>query len=215
MNAQRMEAEAIRDSLLSLAGVLDETQGGPPIDFTRGDDTGRRSLYYRYSREDKMSFLTVFDAPGVEECYRRQQSIVPQQALALENSAFAWEQARRIAQRLQADLSIGESDSDFVTAAFEHVLGRPPESAESSACLRFLASQTKLLVDPSQLTPFPPLPPPAPPDPEVLKRVPGLPLVLGDAKKLPSVVPSTEPAALAREYLIHALLNHNDFITVR
>jgi cytochrome c553 len=215
MNSQRMEAEVIRDSLLWLGGALDETMGGPPIDFALGEDTGRRSLYYRYSREDKMSFLTVFDAPGVEECYQRQKSIVPQQALALENSAFVWEQARRIAQRLRADASIGRTDSDFVNAAFEHVLGRSPSAAEAAACLRFLSNQTTLLADRSRLTEYPPLPPPAPPDPEVVKRVPGLPLVLGEAKKLPPVVPTKEAPELAREYFIHALLNHNDFITVR
>ena len=99
-NSRRMEAEVLRDSLLWLGGALDLTEGGPPLDPMRGTDTGRRSLYYRYSREDKMELLTAFDAPGVEECYRREQSIVPQQALALENSEFSWDQARRIARRL-------------------------------------------------------------------------------------------------------------------
>jgi len=101
MNSRRMEAETIRDSLLWLGGALDMTAGGPPLDPARGEDSARRSIYYRYSREDKMEFLTAFDAPAVEECYRRQESIVPQQALALENSAFAWDQARRIARRLE------------------------------------------------------------------------------------------------------------------
>ena len=148
MNPRRMEAEVVRDSLLWLAGVLDTTAGGPPIDHTRGTDTARRSLYYRYSREDKMPFLTAFDAPGVEECYRRQESIVPQQALALTNSEFAWDQARRIARKLATD-SATLDPSAFVSVAFECVLCRSPEPAEVEVCMRFLADQEKLLADPS------------------------------------------------------------------
>ena len=94
MNPRRMEAEGVRDSLLYLAGDVDWTMGGPPLDCLAGPDSPRRSLYYRYSREDKMEFLMVFDAAAVEECYRRQESIVPQQALALENSDFVWDRAR-------------------------------------------------------------------------------------------------------------------------
>jgi hypothetical protein len=48
-----------------------------------------------------------------------------------------------------------------------------------------------------------------------VKRVPGLPLILGSAKRLPPVAPAFDPDAKAREYLVHALLNHNDFVTVR
>jgi len=102
-----------------------------------------------------------------------------------------------------------------VAAAFEHVLGRPPDESETDACERFLARQEQLLADPSGLTQFPPPPLIAAPDPEVLKRVPGLPLVLGTAKPLPPVAAATAPDARAREYLVHALLNHNDFITIR
>ncbi len=214
-NSRRMEAEVVRDSLLSLAGVLEPTAGGPPVDPAKGTDTGRRSLYYRYSREDKMEFLTAFDSPGVEECYRRQESIVPQQALALENSEFVWDQARRITRRLEAVEAGSPSTTEFVTLAFEHILGRPPEPAEAKACEQFLAKQEALLAEPERLTHFPPIPPPAPIDPEVAKRVPGLPLILGEAKPLPPVVRGADAAARAREYLVHALLNHNDFVTVR
>src|SRR5262249_56592603 len=129
------------------AGVLDPTAGGPPLDHSRGTDSARRSLYYRFSREDRMEFLTAFDAPGVEECYRRQESIVPQQALALENSAFAWDQARRIARRLDTG-----SSRAFVNSAFEHVLGRTPEPPEREAREPVLARQEPLPADPSRVS---------------------------------------------------------------
>jgi hypothetical protein len=135
---------------------------------------------------------------------------VPQQALALENSDFAWDQARRIARRFEPG-----PPRAFVRAAFEHLLGRAPEPAEETACVSFLARQERLLADPSRLTPFSPAPPPAPVDPRVAERVPGLPLVLGVARRLPPVAPAATPREQAREHLIHALLNHNDFLTIR
>jgi Protein of unknown function (DUF1549)/Protein of unknown function (DUF1553)/Planctomycete cytochrome C len=214
MNARRMEAEVVRDSLLCLAGALDPEMGGPPLDPARGDDSARRSLYYRFSREDKMDFLVAFDAAGVEECYRRQESIVPQQALALANSEFVWNQARRIAAGLQVDCPQA-LDHSFIIAAFEHVLGRAPQDAEIEACERFLFSQKRALSDETILTRFPDPLPPAKIDPEVVRRIPGLPLILGEAQPLPPVPPNNDPARRAREHLIHALLNHNDFITVR
>src|SRR5262249_30452056 len=61
MNPRRMEAEVVRDALLYLSGELDATLGGPPLDCRTGTDSPRRSLYYRYSRDDKMDFLTTFD----------------------------------------------------------------------------------------------------------------------------------------------------------
>jgi hypothetical protein len=213
MNPRRLEAEAIRDAALRLSGELDLTMGGPPLNCLEGPDYPRRSLYHRYSREDKMEFLTAFDAPGVEECYRRQESVVPQQALALENSDFVWDRARRVARQLGA---AARSPAAFVTAAFAHLLGRPPTTAEREACERFLARQERLLADPSRLTELPPLPPLPRLDPEVMRiRAPGLPLTLTAAAPLPRARPAPDPRSRAREYLIHALFNHNDFVTVR
>jgi hypothetical protein len=214
MNPRRMEAEVVRDSLLRLSGDLDLAMGGPPLSCLDGPDYPRRSLYHRYSREDKMEFLTAFDAAGCEECYRRQESVVPQQALALANSDFVWDRARLIARRLGG---AANSPAAFTRAAFEQVLGRRPTAEEEAACERFLASQERRLADPSRLTPLPPLPPPPPtPDPELMRvRVPGLPITLGSARPLPRVAPADDPRGRARESLIHALLNHNDFVTVR
>jgi hypothetical protein len=234
MNPRRMEAEVVRDSLLYLSGEIDWTMGGPPLDCLQGPDSPRRSLYYRYSREDKMEFLTVFDAAAVEECYRRQESVVPQQALALENSEFVWDRARRIACRLEAESrcrqnvrrisnpsplveKIGNPSDDrpdepFITAAFEHILGRAPQASEFKTCASFLARQERLLAAPSHLTSFPPI---LHHSPESTRVPPGLPLVLGVTQKLPGARAAEDPRQQAREYLVHALINHNDFITVR
>ncbi|HZU35964.1 MAG TPA: PSD1 and planctomycete cytochrome C domain-containing protein [Gemmataceae bacterium] len=189
MNAQRMEAEVVRDSLLALSGDLDLHMYGPPLDCFATAGPYRRSIYYRYSREDKMEFLTVFDAASTEECYRREQSIVPQQALALENSDFVWDRARRIAHQLDPP-SDRRSARAFIAAAFEHILNRAPDATELRACGRFLTSQEQLLGNPARLTAFTPGP-------------------------AAGVKPAADAAGRAREYLVHALINHNDFITIR
>ena len=97
MNPVRMEAQEIRDSLLQLAGQLDPTQGGPSIDVNAS--TNRRSLYFVHSHNDHHKFLKQFDDAGVLECYRRTESIVPQQALTLANSKFSLTMADAIAGR--------------------------------------------------------------------------------------------------------------------
>jgi hypothetical protein len=237
MNSRRMEAEVVRDALLYLGGDIDWTMGGSPLDCLAGPSLARRSLYHRSSREDRMEFLMTFDAASVDDCYRRQESIVPQQALALENSPFTWDQARRIFDRLDAELrrssptdaGVGTDSASepaeeetrpeavparaFVTAAFEHILGRTPKAEELESCERFLADQEHLLRDPAHLTAFPISAPRS--TPPANAGVPGLPLTVGDARKLPPVQPAADPEILAREYLVHALLNHNDFITIR
>jgi len=63
------------------------------------------------------------------------------------------------------------------------------------------------------LTAFPAPPPAQPAPPESGK--PGLPLILGETRPLGKVAPADDPGARVREYLVHALLNHNDFITIR
>jgi hypothetical protein len=76
MDPRRMEAEVVRDALLRLSGTLDPTLGGPPLDCLSGPDSPRRSLYHRYSREDKLEFLLTFDAPSVEECWDDEKEAV-------------------------------------------------------------------------------------------------------------------------------------------
>src|SRR4029079_1892056 len=114
-NARRMDAEVVRDSLLAIAGQLDPTMGGPTIDEKLGLTSRRRSLYFRFNAEYKMSFLDQFDAASPTECYERRESVIPQQALALHNSALALNVSREIAKQL----ATAKGDDAFVTAGFE------------------------------------------------------------------------------------------------
>lgn len=141
MNPRRMEAEAVRDSVLYLAGELDQTMGGPEIDETKGFETKRRSIYFRHSPDTQMEFLKTFDSPNPVECYMRSQSVVPQQALALANSQITQEEARVIAGKLGTDTE----PTGFVKLAFETILGRLPSAEEQTVGERFLRNQPDLL----------------------------------------------------------------------
>ncbi|HEY3392260.1 MAG TPA: DUF1553 domain-containing protein, partial [Lacipirellulaceae bacterium] len=191
MNTRRLEAEAVRDALFYVAGSLDQTRGGPDIDCHAAADTPRRSIYFRHAYEKQMKFLEIFDAASTNECYRRSESIVPLQALALANSTISIEQSRRLANRLSVQAS-NESAPDkvFVDSAFEQILGRAPSAEELRECLAFLNSQADLFRAPEKLT------------------------AIASGAKAP-MPPSTDAAQQARENLTHVLFNHNDFVTVR
>jgi hypothetical protein len=170
----RMESEVVRDSLLQLADTLDPTMGGPTIDPKQDAAVFRRSLYFTHSRDDQNEFLAMFDDADILRCYRRTESIVPQQALTMANSRLTLAMARQLAARLTEELGPVD-DATFIDAAFETVLCAPPDSEERAACLGTLASIKQILV----------------------------------AQKY------TQPDLRAREDLVHALLNHNDFVTIR
>jgi DNA repair ATPase RecN len=168
-----MEAQSVRDTLLHLAGDLDLTRGGPSIAVS--DETSRRrSLYFVHSHNDHQKFLSTFDDASVLDCYRRAESIVPQQALVLENSALATAMATKIAERLAAARP-NSSNADFVRTAFAAILTIEPTAAEQAEMSEILDRMTEL----------------------------------ARAKKRPNA------EAVARINLVQALLNHNDFITVR
>ena len=187
MNVKRMEAEAVRDSLLAIAGKLDPTMGGPDIEETKGDTVYRRSLYFRTAPDLQMDMLQAFDVASPIECFARSESIVPQQALALANGKLSLSISRIVAGQIAP---VSSPSPAFVQAAFRRVLGRPPTAAEARESLNYLATQTAMYRDPSKLTPF----------------------TNGTEA---AVKPSADPAQRARESLVHVLFNHNDFVTVR
>ena len=173
-NPVRMEAEAVRDALLHLSGRLDLTAGGPPVPLAQQDASRRRSLFFFRSNIDQHKFIAQFDAASVLDCYRRTESVVPQQALALANSQFAMTAADAISQKLTDRLGT-VSDEVFVAAAFEAVLSGTPTDEEKAACLEALDGWRKASKE----------------------------------QKHP------EPTTRARANLVAALVNHNDFVTVR
>ncbi len=188
MNPRRMEAETVRDSLLAAAGELDRALGGPELDHYAGQTSRRRSLYFTHTPNENMQLLKVFDQADPAGCYRRFESIVPQQALALSNSEMSFTQSRLLARRISG--KVGDNPRDFVATAFEQVLARAPSAEEAAESLKFLEQQAALLKDSTRLTRF--------------------------KSGQPSEVPAaTDPSLRARESLVHVLINRNEFVTIR
>jgi hypothetical protein len=136
----RLESEAVRDSLLSLSNAMDWSRGGPSISADAQAASTRRSLYFFHSNNERNLFLTTFDGPMVKECYRREQSVVPQQALAMINGSLSQDASKAIVSLLEAELreSRRDSDTDFVEDAFLYVTGmRPSESAVRASLKAF------------------------------------------------------------------------------
>jgi len=128
---RRMEGEVMRDSLLALSGKLDATVGGTVFPSAGAESGMRRTIYYRYARDDKYKMLESFDPAGVEECYRRHETIAPQQSLALSNSRLVQTLAGAIGERLTS-----KSHPEFVNAAYETILGRAPSTNEQSITIK-------------------------------------------------------------------------------
>jgi hypothetical protein len=189
MNPRRMESELVRDNVLRVTGSLDPTLGGPDLDPEAALTLPRRSLYFRHAKEKRAAFLRLFDSANVTSCYRRDVSVAPQQALALSNSSLTLAQARVLAAQLTAEVG-RDNDDPFISVAFEQILGRVAETEERNACLEFLQDQGGRLADPSRLTPF-------------------------DSGPDATVPPSSDPHQRARENLVHVLMNHSDFLTIR
>ena len=192
-NPRRLEAEIVRDATLAVAGSLDPAMRGEEIDQNAGLTNYRRSVYFRSTKEKKMTFLSLFDSANVVECYRRSESIAPQQALAMANSPLTLAQSRVLAKKLSdslGNLAAEEAPKKFVADAFVRILCREPSGEELAACLEFLTEQSKRLSDTGSLSAF----------------------AAGAAASVP---PSSDPVQRARENLVHVLLNHNDFVTVR
>jgi hypothetical protein len=186
MNSKRMEAEVVRDSVLHLADNLDGQIGGAEIDEKLGQSNRRRSIYFRITPNEQMPFLTLFDMANPDQCYKRVESVVPQQALALTNSPLTLSQSRLLARRFHSQ---HEPDTEFVEAAFLHVLTRPPTASESERCVAFLVECESTLRSPVSSPKFP-------------------------AANV-TVQGSKDPELRARENLVHVLFCHNDFVTIR
>ena len=155
-NVRRMEAEAVRDSVLSLAGSLDLTRGGRGPGSKCWADDAATQLYFRTAKEKKVEFLSLFDSANPVECYRRSESIAPQQALAMANSTLTLSQARVLAKKINESLQGSSTENverEFVGER-SFILCRQPTDDEMKTCLEFLDQQAVALSDSTSLTAF-------------------------------------------------------------
>ena len=156
-DVRRLEAEAIRDTILAVSGRLDPTLYGPSIaphltPFMEGrgrpgrsgplDGEGRRSIYLNVRRNFLTPMLLAFDFPTPSSTMgRRNVSNVPAQALTLMNDPFLVGQAKVWATRVRKDASVPPPQT--VETMYREAFGRPPSADERTAALAFLDDQAK------------------------------------------------------------------------
>jgi cytochrome c553 len=151
-NRRRLEAEAIRDTLLFVSGRLSPERGGPSVfpalpeevsDMAasvqfgglmwepneKEEDGRRRSVYTFQRRSLPLPMLAAFDAPVFNEsCERRNVTTTPLQALTMLNGNLANEEAAHLAARVVKEA--GPSREAQIARVFEIVLNRPPTPGE-------------------------------------------------------------------------------------
>ncbi|HMC64842.1 MAG TPA: DUF1553 domain-containing protein, partial [Gemmataceae bacterium] len=144
----RLEAEVLRDSILSVTGALNPVMYGRPVTMVRhadgevttpSDASGkRRSIYLQVRRSQPLTMLQVFDQPVMEtNCTRRATSTVSSQALTLLNSDFMVGAADAFAAR-----ALKENASDPAGHCWRLAFARQPTEQEQAKLQAFLKAQT-------------------------------------------------------------------------
>ncbi len=153
-NRRRRDFESLRDATLAVAGSLDRSLGGEPVEITLETPSPRRTIYAMIDRQNLPALFRTFDfaspdahSPG------RYFTTVPQQALHLLNHQQMHELARRTAGVIRSQ---AESDTPqaLTRAAFRGVLGREPRDDERQAIADFLrlpVTPPAPLIDPRSL----------------------------------------------------------------
>ncbi len=157
---RRLEAEVLRDAVLSVSGTLNPEPFGPafkppippeailarntkdpyPKDARDTESTRRRSVYMFHKRVVQHPLMQAFDAPdAVVSCGRRDITTVAPQALALLNDTFLRDRAVDLGRRLLAEG--GSTPEGWVTRGFELAVSRAPSDAERAASVQFLEAQ--------------------------------------------------------------------------
>jgi len=147
-NRQRLDFEAMRDSLLAVSGALESRLGGPPVQTAQPSMSNRRTLYGFIDRQNLDGLYRTFDfAVPDASSPRRFVTTVPQQALFLMNSPFMHEQARRVTALIgpQAESRSnevvgdkGDAAAEGVRLLYRRVLGRLPDSDELALATAFI-----------------------------------------------------------------------------
>ena len=153
MSVRRLEAEAIRDSILAVSGNLNSALYGPSIpphisEYQNGrgrpqsgalDGDGRRSIYIQVRRNFMTPMFVAFDYPSpISTIGARTVSTVPSQALMMMNNEFVASQASLWAARVSTSTA---TPPDRIRSMYLEAFGRPAKAAEIAKIESFVASQ--------------------------------------------------------------------------
>jgi hypothetical protein len=156
---RRLQAEEIRDAMLSVSGLLNTKTGGPsvivPVDqdlvnllykpsqwtvTPDGTEHNRRSVYLIAKRNLRLPFMEVFDSPDLQtSCARRESSTHAPQALELLNGDLSNRLAEAFADRLRREA--GEDRLKQIDLAYQLATSRAPKPAERKLAQAFLEKQ--------------------------------------------------------------------------
>ncbi len=138
-NRQRLDLEAMRDTLLAVSGQLDLTTGGRAVDILEPAST-RRTVYGFVERQNLPGLFRTFDFASPDSTSpQRFHTTVPQQALFLMNSPFATRQARRILERPEIKSAAG--DEERIQRIYGVALQRRADAEELKLARKFIAAQ--------------------------------------------------------------------------
>jgi mono/diheme cytochrome c family protein len=152
MNLRRLNAEALRDSVIAVSGQANDRMGGSPvmlkalpsglqtvIDQNRSSTHARRSIYLVARRSNPLTFLSVFDYPIIDvNCIRRSTSATPLQSLTMINSKFLTTSAGRLASRVEALVGSDAPPTLKIETAYRLTLSRNPSHSEIKAAEKHL-----------------------------------------------------------------------------
>ncbi|MBS1829501.1 MAG: PSD1 domain-containing protein [Acidobacteria bacterium] len=161
MNRQRLDAEALRDSVLAASGELNLKQGGRPVIPKLSEEEysvlwsrsqwpealderehARRSVYLYVKRTFPLPMLSTFDLPdNAVSCARRDATTVAPQALTLMNGDFMVRQAERMARSV---IRAGGGAGEWVEAAWLRALQRKPTAEERGKALGVVKDEGSL-----------------------------------------------------------------------
>lgn len=137
MNRRRLDFEAMRDSLLTAAGQLDQTMGGRAVELTTPPFAKRRSVYGYIDRQNLPGVFRTFDFASPDTTSpQRYQTTVPQQALFMMNSPFVLEQARAVVNK--PEFKEPQAYEAQIHDLYKQVLARKAENSEVDAGLSFV-----------------------------------------------------------------------------
>jgi hypothetical protein len=140
MKRQRLDFEALRDTLLALGGKLDSTLGGLPADLQAEPFSTKRTVYGFIDRQNLPGVFRTFDFANPDTSNQgRFHTTVPQQALFLMNSPFVIQQAKSLTER--AEIKSAQNPMEKVQALYRVVLQRSPERAELQLAQKFMEAQ--------------------------------------------------------------------------
>jgi len=154
MPVRRVDAEALRDSLLAVTGRLSDTMYGPPAPVTvredglvmatpAADGRSRRSVYLRMRRTELPSLLALFDYPAMQpNCIQRTVSTVSLQALILKNNAQIHLWCGDLAGRLLSAPDLPPPAQ--IDAAYQTLFSRQPTASERDEAVAVLRRLTEL-----------------------------------------------------------------------